>query len=289
MLRDVKRRITYHVSRTTQKMTLHIASDDYRVNLEIFEGPLDLLIHLIKKNDLDVYDIPVAFVLEEYMKYLDTLKELDIDLAGEFLLMAAEMAHIKSKLLLPDEEFEEEELEIDPRSDLVKRLLEYQQFKDASHTLMDRQVLGRDVFVQQTYEKIETPNDGPVEGDVYELIEAFSKILSKAPPEEFHDVSVDRISINDRIYQIVSMIKKGMTVMLDDLIGNDYSKYNILITFLALLEMSKLRMIRIYQSSSCGPVHIQGVMEEVDDEDVARLVEVETSSYDGKESNEEQS
>ncbi|MBT3182592.1 MAG: segregation/condensation protein A [Deltaproteobacteria bacterium] len=270
-------------------MTLHIASDDYRVNLEIFEGPLDLLIHLIKKNDLDVYDIPVAFVLEEYMKYLDTLKELDIDLAGDFLLMAAEMAHIKSKLLLPDEELEEEEMELDPRSDLVKRLLEYQQFKEASHALVERKMLGRDEFVQQAYEKIETPNDGPMEGDVYELIEAFSKILKKAPQTEFHDVSVDRISINDRIYQVIGMIKKGMTVMLDDLVGNDYSKYNIVITFLALLEMSKLRMIKVYQSSTCGPVHIQGVMEEVDDEDVARLIEVETSSYDGKESKEEQS
>lgn len=254
-------------------------NDDYRVNLDIFEGPLDLLVYLIKKNDLDVYDIPVAFVLEEYMRYLDTLKELNIDLAGDFLLMAAELAHIKSKLLLPDEGPGEGIEEEDPRSDLVRKLLEYQQFKEASETLMERKVLGRDVFVQQAPERLEPSNDGPVEGDVYELIEAFSRIVTKTTMDAFHDVAVDRISVNDRIYQIIGMVKKGMTVTLEDLLGEGLDRYGIVITFLSLLEMCRLKMIRVYQSATFGQIHIQGVMEEVAEEDVAKLIEIETAEH----------
>ncbi len=259
-------------------MTLNIAAEDYRVNLEIFEGPLDLLMHLIRKNDMDICDIPISFVLEEYMKYLDTLKELDIDLAGEFLLMAAELAHIKSRLLLPDESDDGEVEEEDPRSDLVRRLLEYQQFKEASESLMKRQLLDRDVFVQQSPEKVESTEEGPVEGDIYDLISAFSKILKKVPAEHFHNVAVDTISVNERIYQIISQLKKGMTKTIDDMLAGDYSRGFIVVTFLALLEMSKLRMIRVYQSSAYGPIHLQCVMEEVREEDIAKLVRLDTES-----------
>jgi len=253
---------------------------EYRVNLEVFEGPFDLLLYLIKKNDLDVYDIPIAFVLEEYMRYLDTLKDLDIDLAGDFLLMAAEMAHIKSRMLLPEDSVEEEILEDDPRADLVRRILEYQQFKEASEDLTKRDVLGRDVFVQQALEKMEVPDNGSIEGNVYELVEAFSKILQKIPASEYHAVAVDRISVNERIYQIIGRIKKGMTIMLEDLLVGNLGKYDVVVTFLALLEMSKLRMIKIYQSAVCGPIHIQGAMEDVREEDVARLIEVETAEHE---------
>ena len=149
--------------------------NDYRVNLEVFEGPLDLLLYLIKKNDLDIYDIPVAFILEEYLRYLDTLKEMNIDLAGEFLLMAADLTHIKSKMLLPGEDVDAEDDEgVDPRADLVRRLLEYQRYKEASDALLKRSMLGRDVFVRQ--EKIEV-KDGTarverVTADGYEVVEA---------------------------------------------------------------------------------------------------------------------
>ncbi len=261
--------------------------DDYRVNLEMFEGPLDLLLYLIKKNDLDVYDIPISFVLEEYMRYLDTLKELDIDLAGDFLLMAAEMAHIKSRLLLPDEGGQAEETEEeDPRADLVRRLLEYQQFKEASEKLIERKILGRDVFVQQFHEKPVQETDGPIEGNVFDLIEAFSKILKKAPAQSFHDVAVDRISINDRIYQIVERIKKGVTLTLEELLDGDYSRYTIIISFLALLEMSKLRMIKVFQTEHVGAVYVQGTMDQVGEEEAARLIEIEESlkQYTNKQS-----
>ena len=255
-------------------------NDDYRVNLEVFEGPLDLLMHLIRKNDLDVYDIPIAFVLEEYMGYIDTLRELDIDLAGEFLLMAAELAHIKSRLLLPEGEADGEEEELDPRADLVRRLLEYQRFKQASLQLIDRAMLGRDVFTPMAPERVIVESQGPVEGDIYELVECFSRILQKVPKLEFHDVAVDRVSVNDRIYQIVAVLRKGATTSIEELLPEHITRYDVVITFIALLEMTRLKMIRVYQSSGCGPIHIQGTMDEVSDEDVLRLVENEATGFD---------
>ncbi|HPQ81308.1 MAG TPA: segregation/condensation protein A [bacterium] len=254
-------------------------SQDYRINVDVFEGPLDLLMHLIRKNDLDIYDIPIAFVLEEYMKYLDTIKELDIDLAGEFLLMAAELAHIKSRLLLPEEPIEEEE-EGDPRADLVKRLLEYQQFKKASEELTKRTMLGREVFVPQAPERVEAPSDGPIEGNVYDLVEAFSNILKKVPAEAYHEVAVDRISINDRIYQIIGLVKKDATLTISDLLEPPLSRFSVVITFIALLEMCRLKMIKLYQSETFGQIYLQGTMDDVDEEDVARLVEVEATGFD---------
>lgn len=251
----------------------------YRVNVEVFEGPLDLLHHLIKKNDLDIYDIPIAFVLEEYMRYLDTIKELDIDMAGEFLLMAAELAHIKSRLLLPEEPAGEEE-EPDPRADLVRRLLEYQQFKQASESLANRQMLGREVFVPQTPERVEAPEDGPIEGHIYDLVEAFSRILKRVPAEAYHEVAVDRISINDRIYQIVELIRKDATITLQELLPGEVMRYDVVITFLALLEMCRLKMIRLYQSETLGPIYLQGALEEVGDAEIARLVQVEATGFD---------
>ncbi len=257
-------------------------NQDYRINVEVFEGPLDLLMHLIKKNDLDIYDIPIAFVLEEYMKYLDTIKDLDIDLAGEFLLMAAELAHIKSRLLLPEEPAGEEE-EGDPRADLVKRLLEYQQFKQASEELTKRTMLGREVFVPLAPERVEAPSDGPIEGNVYDLVEAFSRILKRVPAEAYHEVAVDRISINDRIYQIVGLIKKGATVTISELLPERLTRFDVVITFIALLEMCRLRMIKLYQSETFGQIYLQGTMEDVAEEDVARLIEVEATGFDKKE------
>lgn len=252
---------------------------NYRVNVDVFEGPLDLLLHLIKKNDLDVYDIPIAFVLEEYMRYLDTLKELDIDLAGEFLLMAAELAHIKSQMLLPEEPKTEEE-ELDPRSDLVRRLLEYQQFKQAGESLMDRAMLHRDIFLPMLPERVEAPEDGPVEGNIYDLVEVFSKILKKVPAEAYHEVAVDRISINDRIYEIVEYIKKEATVTIEDLLRGELTRYDVVITFLALLEMCRLRMIKVHQSETAGQIYLQRTMDVVRDEDVARLVEIEATGFE---------
>lgn len=264
-------------------MELITNSANYHINVEVFEGPLDLLLHLIKKNDMDIYDIPMALVLEEYMKYLDTLKELDIDLAGEFLLMAAELTHIKSRMLLPEDPKAEEEEEEDPRSDLIRRLLEYQQFKEAGESLMSRTILHRDVFVPQSPERAETPSDGPIEGNIYDLVEVFSKILKRVPADKFHEVATDRISINDRIYEIIALVKKGRTVTIAELLPENITRYDVVITFLSLLEMCRLRMLRIYQTEAHGNLYLQGLMDEVKEEEIAELIEIEATGFDKKE------
>ena len=276
-------------------MEINNTQNNYRVNLEAFEGPLDLLLYLIKKNDLDIYDIPIAFILEEYLRYLDTIKEMDIDLAGEFLLMSAELAYIKSKMLLPGETMDdaEAEEEIDPRADLVKRLLEYQRYKEASEDLLKRSMLGRDVFVSP--KKIEQPEDDdkPLEANVYELISAFSQILQKMPKGKMHEVTVDRISVNARIFQIIEFIKKDVTISLEELLCESSSRYDVVVTFLAILEMARLKIIKVYQGGVQDTIRIRGSMEKVDDSEVMRLVQIEgidekeNSSAENKDSNPE--
>ena len=261
-----------------------INMNDYRVNVAAFEGPLDLLFYLIKKNDLSITDIPIAFILEEYIKYLDSLKEMNIDVAGEFLLMAAELAYIKSKMLLPEEGREEEEDEGDPRADLINRLLEYQRYKEAAKALVERSQLNRDVFVPLNPKRNDTVVDeasqGLIEADIYELVDAFAHILIRLPKERYHDVAVDRISVNERIMELVERIKKDMTLRLDDVLDKPLTKYNVVVTFLALLEMSRLRMIRLYQSDREASLLIKGVMEEVGKDEMLRLVKTDVKYGD---------
>lgn len=243
-----------------------IQNAEYRVNLEVFEGPLDLLLYLIKKNDLDVYDIPIAFVLEAYMKHVDSLRELNIDLAGEFLHMAAELAYIKSRMLLPDDFIgEEEEEEADPRADLVRRLLEYQQFREAAEKISGQHQLHRDVFVPLRKEKIESDTDGPIEATMSDLISAFSQVLSRMHVDDAHLVAIDRISVNERIYELIERIKQGETVSLDELLVAPIHRYHVVVTFLALLEMCRLRIVKMTQSERCGPLYLTGLMEPVKD------------------------
>ncbi|MDX1386407.1 MAG: segregation/condensation protein A, partial [bacterium] len=180
----------------------------YKVELEVFEGPLDLLLHLIKKNDVDILDIPVSFILDQYMEYLSLMEEMNIDLAGDFLLMASELALIKSKLLLPNQgEGMDEDEGDDPRSDLIHRLLEYQRYKDAAQELVDRPMLGRDVFAQGVYQEDVDEEEGPMEVDLFSLISCFYQILEKAPKQTIHEVEGERISVTDRIYEIMALLK----------------------------------------------------------------------------------
>ena len=176
--------------------------DAYRVKLEVFEGPMDLLLHLIKKNEIDIYDIPIALITQQYLEYLELMKQLNIDIAGEFLVMAAELMHIKSKMLLPKPEFEEEEEEgPDPREELVRRLIEYQQFKEAAEQLRERELLGRDVFIRgaTAQDWVEIAGDSIAPLSLFHLIEAFQKLLEKVPGEV--QMEVDRVSVRERIIE----------------------------------------------------------------------------------------
>src|SRR5262245_5960439 len=181
-------------------------SESYKVKLPAFEGPLDLLLHLIRKNDVQITDIPIAEVLDQYVDYLNLMQELNIDLAGEFIIMDAELMHIKSKMLLPDPEEDAEELE-DPRADLARRLLEYQRFKDAAAQLAGRPLLGREVFVRPFVPEEGEAEEAPIEADVFKLLTAFGEILKNLKPEQYHQIAVERLSVTERIYEVLEKLK----------------------------------------------------------------------------------
>lgn len=210
---------------------------------------------------------------------------MDIDLAGEFLLMAAELTHIKSKMLLPGEEgvVDEADEEIDPRADLVRRLLEYQRYKEASDQLMNRPMVGRDEFVRTEKEEIADDTDAPIEASVYDLVNAFSTILQRVPRSEIHQVALDRISVNERIYQLMEAIQKDTTVSLEELMPQPMARYDVVITFLAILEMARLRVIRMYQGGVHDTIRIRGTMENVKEEDMLRLVQIEDGTSENTE------
>lgn len=222
-----------------------------KVKLEIFEGPLDLLLHLIKKNEVDIYDIPIAVITEQYLVYIEMMKELNLDIAGEFLLMAATLIHIKSKMLLPvsEEITEEDEEGQDPRLELVRKLIEYQRYKEAAQELDKREILGRDVFTKSHFlmEGIEG-DEGLVEVSVFELLEALKSVIEKTPKTSGFEVSVEKVTITDRINYIMDVLGRGKSVTFLSLFPSGSSRTFIITTFLAMLELTKMRMIRIFQS-----------------------------------------
>jgi segregation and condensation protein A len=232
------------------------AAEPYTVKLEVFEGPLDLLLHLIKRNQVDIYDIPIATITDQYLDYLNMMRTLNLDVAGEFLLMAASLLHIKSKMLLPSPPEEEEEEEEDPRAELVNRLLEYQKYKEAAARLHERDILDRDIFVQGNQGE-GSDDRGLVEIGVFELIEALRDVLSRSSPEAAYDITLDRITIEERIAQILETVKSERGGLLfSSLFSGASSKGDIIITFLALLELIRMKMIKVYQRAPFGPIEI---------------------------------
>jgi segregation and condensation protein A len=243
----------------------------YQVELDVFEGPLDLLLHLVKKHELSILDIPIAFVTTKYLEYLDAMAGLDIDVAGEYLLMAATLCHIKSRELLPSSEpLEEEgeavegdEVELDPRADLIKRLLEYQKYKEAADKLGQRPVVGRNVWGRGTATE-DAVSDG-IDADaiaplaafpVHKLIEAFDRVMRSAKLKVAHNVTIERLSLSQKISELTdrlevegrfsftsmfSFIRDGVPRAAEEI------RHEAVVTFLALLEMAKLRLIAIAQ------------------------------------------
>ncbi len=237
------------------------SSQTYKVELEIFEGPLDLLLHLIKKDDVDILNIPISVVLEQYMEYLGLLEELNIDMAGDFLLMASELAHIKSKMLLPDQGQDEEEEGEDPRSDLVRRLLEYQRYKEAAQELIRRPMLGRDVFIPNTPSEAGDEEAGPMEVDLFQLVSVFYEMLKKAPQKTIHEVRVERISVTERIYELMDLLRDKKMVEFRALFSGEATRERLIVTFLALLEMARLKMLQVTQTQTCGEIYLVPVFE----------------------------
>ncbi len=235
---------------------------DYAIKLDIFEGPLDLLLYLIKKNEIDVYNIPIALITEQYLHYLNIIKSLNLDLAGEYLVMAASLIHIKSKLLLPvPEEPTDEESEVDPRLELVKQLLEYQTFKEAAGDLGKRPLLERDVFVRSApmpseIEKSDTEEEELIEVSIFELIEAFHNLVSRVDKKELMEIDMETLSLADIINDVMERLTREKNLTFDELIGDKRGRRNIIYMFLAILELIKLKMIKAYQTSAFGVIRV---------------------------------
>jgi len=223
----------------------------YKVKLDVFEGPLDLLLHLIKKSEVDIYDIPMATVTEQYLGYIDMMKEMNLDFAGEFLVMAATLVHIKSRMLLPvDEEAAGEEEVADPRAELVRLLLEYQRYKDAAAELSERKILGRDVFTRGGPAGTEGLDEGVgfVGVSVFDLMEAFREILKRAPRESDFEIATERFKIADKITHILEVLGHSHSATFASLFPEGAPRGEIIVTFLAVLELAKLLLIKIHQT-----------------------------------------
>ena len=227
----------------------------FRIALPNFEGPLDLLLHLIKEHKLDIFDIPIALITQKYLEYLERMRELNLDIAGEFLVMASSLAHIKSRLLLPRQEQPPQEAETpeeqgDPRAELVRRLLDYQKYKEAAETLGRQDILDRDVFPRRVaHDAVPIPDEevGLQEISVYKLIEALDRVLQEAAPKFQHEVVRERVSLSQAIQNIAARLRTEEQVTFFALFEGQKTRQQIIITFLAMLEMVKLKLIRVYQ------------------------------------------
>ncbi len=225
-----------------------------------FEGPLDLLLHLVKEHRVDLFDIPIARITESYLATLQVMRQMDIDVAGEFLHMAAQLLLMKSRLLLPRTEVavdvQAEEEGADPRAELVRRLLEYQKYRAAGEELGRHDVLDRDVYARRTRAAPLPAPDGPeglADVSVFKLIEALDRALQKARPELQHQVRSDRLSITDAISRVAEALRLRRRASFEELLvgglGQPAGSIAIIGTFLAILEMARLRLVRLYQSA----------------------------------------
>ena len=237
--------------------TLQEENQAYTVRLDMFEGPLDLLLHLIKKNKLNITDIPIALITEQYLETLKLMKVLNLEIAGEFLLMAATLLHIKSKMLLPASSEEEGEEEVDPRAELIRRLLEYQKYKEASQELEKRPLLDRDVFTRPASQEREEPEEEKIEVNLFELLEVFRQVLERAKIEAFHEVTLEPITVEEKIQEILSILQKEKRSMaFQTLFPEQSSRSIIVITFLAILELVKTKAVRIFQAAPFETIRI---------------------------------
>ena len=207
-----------------------------RVQVEIFEGPLDLLLHLIKKNEVSISDIPIATITEQYLATLEVMQAFNLDVAGEFLVMAATLIHIKSRMLLPLTDAEEDEEEgADPREELVRRLLEYQRFKDAADQLERREVLTRDVFVRSVAPAEEVPAPGFREVSVFELLTALKQVLDRLPKDVVHEVMLDKITVREKMTLLLDHLRAQGKTLFESLFAEVKTRMEVVVTFLAML------------------------------------------------------
>jgi segregation and condensation protein A len=236
--------------------------DAYQVKLDAFEGPLDLLLHLIRTNEVNVYDIPIALITEQYLGYITLMQDLNLDVAGEFLVMASTLIHIKSRMLLPrpDPEQVDGGPEEDPREALVRRLLEHQKYKAAAGLLHDRETLRGAQFMRPDSRIVEAAGDEyepELEVDLFGLLAAFRGVLERATRRPRMVLPPEQMPIEERIRQVLGRLSETEACGFDELFADgDGSRPFLIVTFLAILEMIRLKLIRVFQSGSTGPIRV---------------------------------
>lgn len=227
------------------------------ISLQNFDGPLDLLLHLIKTNEMDIYDIQMVEVTEQYLSVIEKMKQLNLDVAGEFLLMAATLIHIKSRMLLPvSDDADSDDEELDPRAELVRRLLEYQRYKDAAHTFDQLGCLNRDVFLRQYVEPDSSADlvEGESSVGIFQLASAFHRLLKEAQIEYVHEVVREQLSVADCIHTVLDRLKGCDRIAFTDFFKVPVTRQEMVVTFLAMLELVKMRMVKISQSAEFQPI-----------------------------------
>ena len=232
----------------------------YPVKLANFEGPLDLLLYLIKKNEVDVYDIPIALITAQYLDYLDLMQELDLDVAGEFLVMASTLIHIKSRMLVPRiETATDAEDEEDPRDVLMRRLLEHQQFKAAAELLHEREIV-RSAQWTRPDSRVEDiagePFERELEVDLFSLLQAFQSVIARSRERPPVKLPAEVVPIETRIEQLMERLSKTQACAFQDLFDDAASRRDLITTFLAVLEMIRLKLIRVFQGDPFGPIRV---------------------------------
>ena len=235
---------------------------DYKVKLEVFEGPLDLLLYLIKKEEVDIYDIPIERITNQYMEYLTLMQMLNLEVAGEFLVMAATLMYIKSRMLLPADQQvtdAEEEGGEDPRWELIRQLVEYKKFKDAAAQLAKREEEQANVFPPKALDAaVEADKNVPLaEVSIFDLINAFNDVLKKASARsDFHEIIEEKFTVSDKIEEILYTLRDRTDMLFSELFAAASSRVEIVVTFLALLELIRLKRLKVRQEESFGEIRV---------------------------------
>ncbi len=239
----------------------------YKVKVQDFEGPLDLLLHLIRKNALDIYTISVSDIANKYLEYMEMMESLNLDGVGDFLVMAATLAYHKSKMLLPSPaEADEDEDDYESLEELHRRLIEYQRYKEAAQELKGRDLLNRDVFKVNVHGEAEKPDlkDLPIKASLFDLLDAFQGLLKTLPKESVHEVIPEHIRLVDRIMEVLDLLVEKNSLGLEEIVGENPTRPKVIVTFLSLLELIRMQLARAYQFEPFGPIQIRLVSGEID-------------------------
>lgn len=247
---------------TERKGEMEDPQSAYSVRLEMFSGPLDLLLHLIKKNEVDIYDIPIAEITEQYLEYLDFLKKVNLEVVGEYMSMAAELGYIKSRMLLPGIKDEDEKEEQDPREELVRRLLEYEKYRDAAAELGGMEILGKDVFLAgyDRKEMFGEPREETefVKFDLWTLVDTFSRIYGDRKKSETENIffSSQTYTVEERKNQLIEIMGKEKELFFEDLFEGDKNRMKLVVTFISILELLKDGVLDVFQPTFKEPIKI---------------------------------